>query len=54
MINMFSPGVRVTWSSWRPRRSFRGTVVSVGKHTAHVRLVSGRLRFVKIERLVTR
>lgn len=47
-----NPGARVAWHSFRPRRSFRGTVVSIGKRTAHVRMHSGRMRFVKLERLV--
>lgn len=54
MITPRNPGARVAWSSWWPRRSFAGTVVSVGKRTAHVRLRSGRMRFVKIDRLVMR
>jgi hypothetical protein len=48
---MILPGARVAGSSWRPRRSFVGTVVSVGKRTAHVRLHCGRMRFVKLGRL---
>ena len=53
-MNLLTPGMRVAWSSWRPRRDFEGRVVSVGKRTAHVRLHSGRMRFVKLKRLVTR
>lgn len=53
-MNTFSPGTCVAWSSWWPRRSFSGVVRSVGKKTAHVQLHSGRMRFVKIERLRVR
>lgn len=52
MTNRVSPGARVVWSSFRPCRSFRGTVVSIGKRTAHIRLISGRMRFVKLKRPV--
>jgi hypothetical protein len=52
MNSLLSPGARVAWSSSWPRRSFAGTVVSVGKRTAHVKLHGRRkLGFVKIERL---
>lgn len=54
MTALVNPGACVAWSLWWPRRSFAGTVVSVGKKTEHVRLHSGRMRFVKIERLVER
>jgi hypothetical protein len=49
---MIAPGIRVAWSSYRPRRAFQGHVVSVGKKTAHIRLLgSHRQRWVKLERL---
>lgn len=52
MTTPLSPGARVAWSSWRPRRAFEGHVVSVGKRTAHVRLTgTHKLRWVKLERL---
>jgi hypothetical protein len=50
-----TPGQRVAWLSYWPRRSFVGTVVFVRKHTVQVRTrrVDGRtkMRYVKIARL---
>ena len=46
---MITIGSHIAWSSFRPRRSFAGTVVSVGETTD-----SGRMRYVKIGRLVVR
>lgn len=50
---MIDLGSRVVWSSYWPRKSFIGTAMSIGKKTAHVRLHSGRMRFVKLDRLST-
>jgi hypothetical protein len=55
MNAQFSPGQRVAWSSWLPRRFFVGTVVFVRKNTVQVRMMrrDGRtkMRYVKIKRL---
>ena len=50
-----TPGQRVEWRSYCPRRCFAGTVVHVRKNTVQVRTTrrDGRtkMRYVKIKRL---
>lgn len=51
-MNVLTPGMHVSWSSYRPYRSFSGIVRKIGKRTAHVQLKGQhKLRWVKIGRL---